>query len=61
MWHRRVGLISLSGMLAVAGLALLVAAPVVAGDPCYHGFEMPARTVDTDPQVSWRRARSCRR
>ena len=37
------------GLIATAMLALpwLAAAPFVsAGDPCYHGFEMPATTVE---------------
>lgn len=28
-----------------------VATPVAAGDPCYHGFDIPERTESTDPQV----------
>jgi plastocyanin len=27
------------------------AAPVAAGDPCYHGFDLPPLTEGTDPQV----------
>jgi plastocyanin len=27
------------------------ATPVVAGDPCYHGFDLPPLTEGTDPQV----------
>ena len=50
MSRRRVAL-TLFGLLSLSSFALLLAAPVVAGDPCYHGFDMPARTVGTDPQV----------
>jgi plastocyanin len=40
----------------LAGVGLLIgslvfAAPVAAGDPCYHGFDLPARTETTEPQV----------
>ena len=47
----RSSLLRLSALVASSTFALLLAAPVVAGDPCYHGFEMPPRTVSTDPQV----------
>jgi plastocyanin len=42
------------GLLAGLGLLLgsfVFAAPVVAGDPCYHGFDLPARTDATEAQV----------
>jgi plastocyanin len=42
------------GLLAGLGLllgSLVLAAPVVAGDPCYHGFDLPARTDGTEAQV----------
>jgi plastocyanin len=42
------------GLLAGLGLLLgsfAFAAPVVAGDPCYHGFDLPARTDATEAQV----------
>ena len=40
----------------LAALALVLgsfafAAPVAAGDPCYHGFDLPPLTEGTDPQV----------
>jgi plastocyanin len=41
-------------LLAVVGLlagSLIVAAPVAAGDPCYHGFDLPDRSEGTDPQI----------
>jgi len=41
-------------LLAALSLVLgsfAFATPVAAGDPCYHGFDMPTRTVGTDPQV----------
>ena len=51
MSKRRVGLVGLSGVLVPGALAFTLAAPVIAGDPCYHGFDIPARTVGSDPQV----------
>jgi plastocyanin len=30
---------------------LLAPAVALAGDPCYHGFEMPARSVSTENQI----------
>jgi plastocyanin len=42
---------ALAAALVVLG-SLVVAAPaVVAGDPCYHGFELPSRSEGTDPQI----------
>lgn len=42
---------ALAAALLVLG-SLIVAAPaVVAGDPCYHGFELPTRSEGTDPQI----------
>jgi len=41
-------------LLAAVGLlagSLIVAAPVAAGDPCYHGFDVPDRSEGTDPQI----------
>ena len=40
-------------ILALALPAALLVAPAVAvaGDPCYHGFEIPARTVSTDNEI----------
>lgn len=41
-------------LLAALGLVLgmlVPAAPVAAGDPCYHGFDMPNREEGTDPQI----------
>jgi plastocyanin len=46
---RRVAVLFMSlGLLALAGL---FASPVQAGDPCYHGFEIPARTIATETQI----------
>jgi plastocyanin len=42
------------GILASLGLLLAsfaVPTPVAAGDPCYHGFELPARSESDEPQV----------
>ena len=41
-------------VLAALGLLLgsfAVASPVAAGDPCYHGFDLPPLTEGIDPQV----------
>jgi plastocyanin len=51
MRRRLAALIGLVGSAAVL-TAWLVAAPIVsAGDPCYHGFDMPADTASTDTQI----------
>jgi plastocyanin len=51
MRRRLTALIGLVGSGAVLA-AWLVAAPIVsAGDPCYHGFDMPKDTASTDTQV----------
>jgi plastocyanin len=42
------------GLLVGLGLLLgsfLFAAPVAAGDPCYHGFDVPARSEGTEAQI----------
>jgi plastocyanin len=47
-------LAALSVLLAIAiGVALRLAAPstVVAGDPCYHGFEIPERTTADTTEI----------
>jgi len=42
---------ALVAVLVVLG-SLVVAAPAaLAGDPCYHGFELPTRSEGTDPQI----------
>ena len=41
-------------LLVALGLVLgsfALATPVAAGDPCYHGFDLPPLTEGTDPQV----------
>jgi plastocyanin len=40
----------LAALSLVAG-SLVFAAPVAAGDPCYHGFDLPTRSEGTDPQI----------
>jgi plastocyanin len=51
MRRRLTALLGLVGTGSVLA-AWLVAAPIVsAGDPCYHGFDMPADTASTDPQI----------
>jgi plastocyanin len=40
----------LSALALILG-SFALAAPVAAGDPCYHGFDIPDRTESTDPQV----------
>jgi len=45
---------SVIGLLAVPllmAVALAAAPAVMAGDPCYHGFVIPARTTGTDTQI----------
>lgn len=37
--------------LAVLTASLAMAAPVAAGDPCYHGFDLPARSEGNEPEV----------
>jgi plastocyanin len=51
---RRLTAIGLSGLIGAAALVLigLIAAPAtLAGDPCYHGFEIPARTDAAETQI----------
>ena len=46
---RRIVVLLMSlGLLALAGL---FASPVQAGDPCYHGFTIPARTTGSETQI----------
>ena len=46
---RRIVVLLMSlGLLALAGL---FASPVQAGDPCYHGFQIPARTTASENQI----------
>ena len=40
----------LSALTLILG-SFALAAPVAAGDPCYHDFDIPPRTESTDPQV----------
>ncbi len=40
-----------SGPLAVLALMLLAAPTAFAGDPCYHGFEVPPRSTAADTQI----------
>src|SRR3954451_23300361 len=48
MRRRLAAILSTLGLLAAG----LVAAPAaLAGDPCYHDFDLPARTEGTDAQV----------
>src|SRR3954454_11752377 len=37
--------------LALLGAGLAAAPAALAGDPCYHDFDLPARTEGTDAQV----------
>ena len=50
MTSRRVSLGILPGLILVFAW-LLAPATTVAGDPCYHGFELPARQVVATSQV----------
>jgi len=46
---RRIVVLLMSlGLLALAGL---FASPVQAGDPCYHGFDIPDRTTASETQI----------
>jgi plastocyanin len=46
---RRIVVLLMSlGLLALAGL---FASPVQAGDPCYHGFDIPERTTASETQI----------
>jgi len=46
---RRIVVLLMSlGLLALAGL---FASPVQAGDPCYHGFNIPDRTTASETQI----------
>jgi plastocyanin len=46
---RRIVVLLMSlGLLALAGL---FASPVQAGDPCYHGFDVPPRTTASETQI----------
>jgi plastocyanin len=52
MSRRTLGRIGgLLGLLTVPALWLVVVSPVAAGDPCYHGFEMPARSVGSTTEI----------
>jgi plastocyanin len=42
---------SILAALSLFALALAGAPAVVAGDPCYHGFEIPPRTEATETQI----------
>ena len=37
--------------LALLAVALTAAPAALAGDPCYHGFDVPVRTESTDRQI----------
>jgi plastocyanin len=39
------------GALLLLLVGLVGAPTVLAGDPCYHGFDMPARSVGSDTQI----------
>ena len=44
-------LLRLLAALALLTASLAMAAPVAAGDPCYHGFDVPARSEGNEPEV----------
>ncbi len=49
---RRLRALGATTILAVAALAALAAAPaVLAGDPCFHGYTIPATTTETASAV----------
>jgi len=41
----------LAGLGLLLGSLLFGATPVAAGDPCYHGFDMPERSEGDEPQI----------
>jgi plastocyanin len=41
----------IASILAALALALAAAPAVVAGDPCYHGFDIPQRTEAAETQI----------
>jgi plastocyanin len=49
--RRLAPLLALAAMLSVLTLWLIAVPLVSAGDPCYHGFEMPAATVASDDEI----------
>jgi plastocyanin len=42
---------SILAALSLVGVALAAAPAVLAGDPCYHGFEIPPRTEAAETQI----------
>jgi plastocyanin len=42
---------SIVGLCAALLVALIAAPAAVAGDPCYHGFEIPSRTEASETQI----------
>jgi plastocyanin len=44
-------LLRLLAALALLTGSLAMSAPVAAGDPCYHGFDLPARSEGDEPEV----------
>jgi plastocyanin len=51
MFRRRLSLVGSLAVPLMFAVGLVVAPRVSAGDPCYHGFQMPALTVSTDTQI----------
>jgi plastocyanin len=51
MTRRRRAALGLLPGLVLAVAWLLVPAATIAGDPCYHGFELPARTIAATNEV----------
>jgi plastocyanin len=43
--------LALAGSVVLLLVALAVAPAAVAGDPCYHGFEIPARSEGAENQI----------
>jgi plastocyanin len=46
-----VRVLRLLAAVSLAAGSLAFAAPVAAGDPCYHDFDVPQRSEGTDPQI----------
>jgi plastocyanin len=51
MFRRSLTLVGSLTVPVLLGLGLVVAPRVSAGDPCYHGFDIPALTIGSDTQI----------
>ena len=51
---RRLAAGTAAAALTLSGLSALGPAAVLAGDPCYHGFDLPARTTAATTEIKAR-------